>query len=240
MLHMKWALIVGMFLTLTACIETKGDMEDYVKEVKKTAVSKIEPIPPPAEIQHVEYTAENLRSPFVLTGGNITSPTRLTGPGGKAVAQQPRPDLDRPREYLEQFPLTSLSMVGTLSKPGLNWGLVKDSNGLIHAVKVGDFMGQNSGYIVAISPNQIRLIETVPNGTGGWKQAPAALGLVESTAPETSITQAPVVQKDTTQNNSGKTQTTNQRTQQPQQQRQTIPQRATPQSIPSGSTGGRR
>lgn len=239
MLHMKWLLIVCMFLTLTACIETKGDMEDYVKEVKKTAVGKIESIPPPTEIQHAEYTAETLRSPFVLTGGNITTPTRMAGPGGKAVEQELRPDIERPREYLEQFPLTSLSMVGTLSKPGLNWGLIKDSNGLIHAVKVGDYMGQNSGCIVAISPNQIRLVETVPNGTGGWKQAPATLSLEESTAQESSITQAPVVQqKDTTQT---KPDQTKQKTQQPQQ-KQTTPQRATPQRTPSGAglTGGGR
>lgn len=223
-----------MFFTLTACMEDRSDMEDYVKEVKKTAVGKIEPIPPPNEIQHIEYTAETMRSPFVLTGGNITTPTRLTGPGGKTVEQEQRPDIQRPREYLEQFPLTSLSMVGTLSKPGLNWGLVKDSNGLIHAVKVGDYMGQNSGCIVAISPNQIRLVETVPNGTGGWKQAPAALSLVESTVQGSSITDTPVRQKtDTTQ--------TNQPQAEQKAPQQTTPQRATtPQRTPGGLTGGGR
>lgn len=182
MYTLKSLLIVCMIVTLVACVEGQGDMEDYVAQVKKEAKGKVEPLPPPRVIKSVDYTAINLRNPFILTGGSITNMSQMIkGPGGETIQQQPRPDLDRPREYLEQFPLTSLSMVGTLSKPQLNWGLVKDSNGMIHAVKVGDYMGQNSGIIIAITPDQIRLNETVPNGAGGWMQTRAALTMIIAT-----------------------------------------------------------
>ncbi len=133
-----------------------------------------------------------MRSPFVLAGGSYTEgPTQVAGKDGKPVKQEPRPDLDRPREYLEQFPLSTFTMVGTLSKPDTNWGLIKDTKGMIYAVKIGDYIGLNSGVIVGITPDQIRINETVPNGAGGWMQSRAVLNLTiakpqtETTKPAT-------------------------------------------------------
>lgn len=177
-------LIFGMVITLNACVESKSSVEKYVAEVKKTAKSKISAIPPSIEIKSERYAAETLRSPFVLTGGNFAAPAMLTGPGGELIKQSERPDVNRPREFLEQFPLTSMLMVGTLSKPRLSWGLVKDPNGMIHAVKIGDYMGQNSGKIIGITPDQIRLNEIVPNGAGGWMETRTIMTLTVAVAPQ--------------------------------------------------------
>ena len=60
---------------------------------------------------------------------------------------------------------------------GIRYALIKDPNGLIHRVTYGNYLGQNDGKIVSISPAGIRLREIVPNGTGGWVVEKAYLPL---------------------------------------------------------------
>ena len=67
----------------------------------------------------------------------------------------PRPDSQRPREYLEQFPLDTLKMVGTLRLGGGNYGLVQTKDGLIHRVLPGNHLGQNDGRVMTVSDAKI-------------------------------------------------------------------------------------
>jgi type IV pilus assembly protein PilP len=89
------------------------------------------------------------------------------------------PDRNRPREHLENFPLDTLRMVGTLADRRASFGLVQSNDGLVHRVKVGDHMGQNYGRIVAISDSEIQLVEVISDGLGGYLERPAAIGLTD-------------------------------------------------------------
>lgn len=184
-LNKRLLLVVGC-LTLCGCGDDNSELAQYVEQVKQNATGTVEKIPEPVVIKNEEYTAESLRSPFASGGtpgtaitDNITQQHKNT-----TVVQQQRPDIQRPREYLEQFPLTELVMVGTLSKPQTNWGLIRDGKGMVHVVKVGDYIGQNSGKIIAITRDQVRVSEIVPDGSGGWMQSRNALNLVVSTKKE--------------------------------------------------------
>ncbi len=180
MVKSYFIIITLITICLVGCVDDQEDLAEYVTNVKKTAKGKVSPLPNISSIREYNYTAQNLRSPFVLVGGEYNAPTVVTSPTGEVIEQSPRPDLERVREYLEQFPLSSFTMVGTLSKPDLSWGLIRDSTGKIHAVKVGDYIGLNSGQIIAITPDQIRLNETVPDGRGGWMQSRTVLSLIQS------------------------------------------------------------
>ena len=90
-----------------------------------------------------------------------------------------RPDVKRAREFLEQFPIDSMRMVGTLQLQGRNYGLVQGKDGLVHRVLPGNYMGQNDGRIVGISSTRISIIEIVPDGVGGYIERAAALALTE-------------------------------------------------------------
>jgi type IV pilus assembly protein PilP len=85
----------------------------------------------------------------------------------------------RPREFLEQFPIDSMRMVGTLNLQGKNYGLVQGRDGLVHRVLPGNFVGQNDGRIVGIAPTKISIIEIIPDGLGGYIERQAALALTE-------------------------------------------------------------
>lgn len=94
-----------------------------------------------------------------------------------AAANGVRPDSRRNREFLEQFSLDTLTMVGTLKLDGRSFGLVQTKDGLVHRVLPGQYMGQNDGKIVSIGDSKISLIEIVPDGMGGYMERPAAIGL---------------------------------------------------------------
>lgn len=63
--------------------------------------------------------------------------------------------MNRRREPLEEFPLDTLRMVGILERNQERWGLVQTRDGTVHRLKVGNYIGQNYGKIVAISEQEI-------------------------------------------------------------------------------------
>ena len=87
------------------------------------------------------------------------------------------PDPDRSREFLEGFPLDTLSMVGTLYIGETMFGLVQTSDGLIHRVVPGNYLGQNDGRISNITESEIELIEIISDGIGGYIERDAAISL---------------------------------------------------------------
>ena len=89
-----------------------------------------------------------------------------------------RPD-QHPKEPLEQYPLDSLKMVGTIGTGASMEGLIKDTDGVVHRVHVRNYLGQNNGKITAIAENHIDLVELVPNGSGGWMERHATVALSE-------------------------------------------------------------
>jgi type IV pilus assembly protein PilP len=89
------------------------------------------------------------------------------------------PDPNRVREPLEQFPLDTLRMVGSLANRNMSFALVQTNDGLVHRVRVGEHMGQNYGRIVAISDSEIQLVEIIADGLGGYLERPAAIALTD-------------------------------------------------------------
>ena len=158
---------------LTACSGRQDDLNRYIAEVKARPATPIPPIPPVRT--YTPYVYEGLlgRDPF----------RQSTSEGSDQVAQSgtssgPRPDLQRPREYLERFELDTLSMVGTFSKESSEWALIRDPDGVIHRVAVGNYIGKNHGKISNISNNEVQLSEFIADGIGGWlvRDASVALG----------------------------------------------------------------
>ena len=168
-LIIKNALIVVLSASLlSACAGDMDDLDEYINKIKAKPGGRIEPLPEitPYEVFTYVADAQGMRSPFV------PDTPQASGAGGGA-----RPDLDRSREYLESFPLDSLGMVGTLYIGETMYGLVQTSDGLIHRVVPGNYIGQNDGRITEISESAIDLIEIISDGIGGYIERDAAVGL---------------------------------------------------------------
>jgi type IV pilus assembly protein PilP len=87
-------------------------------------------------------------------------------------------ELARRKEPLEAYPLDNMSMVGSLSKSGAPYALLKVDN-LLYQVKPGDHLGQNYGKITGISETDITLRELVQDATGEWVERNSTLQLQE-------------------------------------------------------------
>jgi type IV pilus assembly protein PilP len=159
--------VIALF-ALAGCGNDLDELQQKVAEIKNRPGERIEPLPEIRPYEAFTYSAATMRSPFVPS-----APVR------NEMANAVRPDVKRPREFLEQFPLDTMQMVGTLQLQGRNYGLVQGKDGLVHRVLPGNFMGQNDGRIVGISSSKISIIEIVPDGLGGYIERPAALALTE-------------------------------------------------------------
>lgn len=154
---------------LCACGGGMEDLEQKVAEVKSRKSQQIEPVPQIKQFEPFAYVPGDRRDPFQQAQPEQDG----------SVAGGPRPDLNRPREPLEEFPLDALRMQGVIETPAAVFALVKAPDGVIHRVGVGNHMGQNYGQIKAIQESEISLAEIVPDGFGGWVSRPATLALAE-------------------------------------------------------------
>lgn len=77
------------------------------------------------------------------------------------------PDQARRKQALEYFSLDALHFVGHFQKGEVLKALIKQPNGVICFLEVGDYLGKNNGRVLAISENSIRLEELV-HESGMW------------------------------------------------------------------------
>jgi len=161
-------LIVLLASGLSACGNNMDELDTYINGVKARPGGSIEPLPEvtPYEVFAYMADADGIRSPFAPDTPQAAGPASGT-----------RPDPERLPEFLEQFPLDTLRMVGTLNLGETEYGLVQTADGLIHRVVPGNYMGQNDGRIIGISESEIALIEIISDGIGGYVERDAALGL---------------------------------------------------------------
>lgn len=151
-------------LVLSGCSNDMDELKQQVAQIKASAGEKIEPLPPLQPYESFKYDAMNERSPFVPSSSAKSN-----------LASSLRPNSSRPREFLEQYSLDTLQMVGTLQIDGKNYGLIQAKDGLVHRVQVGNHIGQADGRIAAITDTRISVVELVPDGLGGYIERPAAL-----------------------------------------------------------------
>ncbi len=162
--------LAAAMIGIAACGGQMDDLDQYINEVKARPGGRIEPLPEITPYAVFTYVAdaEGVRSPFVPDTPQVTT----TGVGGGI-----RPDSQRSREFLEGFPLDTLRMVGTLDMAETMYGLVQTSDGLIHRVVPGNYLGQNDGRINEIDESEIELVEIISDGIGGYIERDAAISL---------------------------------------------------------------
>jgi type IV pilus assembly protein PilP len=170
---MKIALALTLALLLAACSgEEFGDLKAELKDKTKDMRGRIEPLPVVKPYEPVPYKAFDQPDPF--SAAKIELVTKSAGTGGGGL----KPDLNRPKEPLEAYPLESLKMVGVLQQRKASYALVKADTGL-YRVGVGNYMGQNFGLITGITDSQIQLRELIQDAVGDWTERQSTLQLQE-------------------------------------------------------------
>ena len=117
----RLAITLGVALALAGCEsgeqqELRAELASMTKDLR----GKVDPLPVVKPYEPVPYTAYDMADPF--------GPAKIQLVAAKGAGQGAgglQPDLSRPREPLEAFPLESLRMVGTLERSKQTYALVK-------------------------------------------------------------------------------------------------------------------
>jgi type IV pilus assembly protein PilP len=157
--------------TFVGCDSKIDEVNLQMAEIRSQPPLPIEPTPnfDPAPV--FNYSALQLRSPFIQS--SLAAELKLMA--GKRVY----PNLSRQPQPLESYPLESLSMKGSLkNNAGQIVALIQTPDGEVDRVQVGSYMGTNYGRVVKITPTQIDLIEIIPDGRDGYVERPRSLILI--------------------------------------------------------------
>ncbi len=168
-----WLLIV-VAISLTSCGREMRDLKDYAEEVKSREPPGIDPIPEVKPYQSFKYQANNSRNPFDATifQAKIVQNIRKSN---STISPNP----NRTPEFLENFPLDTLRMVGTLEQQGTLWALIQTPEKTIQRIAAGNYLGQNNGKVLGVSDAGIKLEEIIPDGFGGWRKRDGNIALSE-------------------------------------------------------------
>ena len=164
--------LAAVAMSLAACgrdiTSSPGDapnLEEWVADVQARPAPPLDPLPVMQQFETFEYAAQGLRDPF--------SDAFTSDSGGSG----PRPDSNRRKQPLEEFPLDSIDMVGTIGRGSGLVALLMAPDKVTHRVRAGDYVGQNDGRVTSVAEDRVELVELVPDGAGGWLERPASIAL---------------------------------------------------------------
>jgi type IV pilus assembly protein PilP len=157
---------------LTGCESRIDEVNAKMQKIHAEPPKAIEAAPVFLPIPTFNYSAQQLRSPFM--------PPSLAQELKVMAGRHVMPDLSRPRQQLEAFPIESLRMRGSIRRPkGPLFGLIESPDGSVVRIQLGNYMGKNDGRVVGITPSQISVIEIVPDGRNGFVERPRSLVMVD-------------------------------------------------------------
>lgn len=167
-MKIKFIMILVTTTMLMACENGDySDLNEFINSAGNGLRGQVDPLPEVKIFKFFTYDASDIPSPFV--------------PRKNEQAQSSndgiKPDLARRKEYLENFPLESLEMVGSLEQNEIIYGVIKTPEGSLLRVSVGNYLGQDYGRIKQISESQIKLRELVQDGINEWTERVSTLML---------------------------------------------------------------
>jgi type IV pilus assembly protein PilP len=170
------AIVLGLAaLLLAGCSDSDvKEVRDWMAEVKAGTRPGVKPLPEPKDFVPYAYNQKEVVDPF--------SPNKLLVELAKAAesSNNPlKPDMNRPREVLENYPLDTMRMVGVMQKGGASYALLQIDK-LVYQVRAGQRVGQNYGLVTRVSDSAVDIRETVQDAAGEWVERMTKLELQES------------------------------------------------------------
>jgi len=168
-INLKLFSILMLGVVLAACNGDQGDdLDQYMRDATKDVKPRIKPLPEVKPYLALQYNAD----------GILTDPFRARKAVNKSSVLQP--NLNRPKEPMEAYPLESLKYVGMLSKNKLTYALLKTPDSAVQQVKLGNYVGQNYGRVTKITDGEVVLNEIVQDDlSGDWVERVSSLTLQE-------------------------------------------------------------
>lgn len=167
------ALGLAAVLAVGGCAGESDDLSQWIAQQKRDVKPNVQPLQAPKKFDPQPYAGLDLVEPFSNQKLTVAMRQEARQPSSALAAE-----LNRRKEPLEEYPLDSMRMVGSVSKGGRPHGLLRVDR-LLYQVAVGDHIGQNFGRITAITETELTLRELVQDAAGEWIERPTTLQLQE-------------------------------------------------------------
>jgi type IV pilus assembly protein PilP len=164
---------LALLALLAGCAADHDELRQWMEQQRREIKPNVTPLQAPKKFDPEPYSQSAAVEPFSGQKLSVALKQEARAPNSLLAAQ-----LNRRKEPLEAFPLDSMSMVGSVTRSGRPYALLR-VDALLYQVRVGDHLGQNYGQITAISETEITLKETVQDAAGEWIERPATLQLQE-------------------------------------------------------------
>ena len=164
-------LLVGALLA--GCEGDTQELKDWMDQQRREVKPSVPPLAAPKKFTPVPYANAQQVDPFSLQKLSVALKQEARQPSSLLAAE-----MSRRKEPLEAYPLDAMSMVGSVTKAGVPFALLRVDN-LLYQVKVGDYLGQNYGRILRITETEVALREVVQDAAGEWTERTATLQLQE-------------------------------------------------------------
>jgi type IV pilus assembly protein PilP len=167
-------LLLGAAL-LAGCGDSDvAEINSWMADVNKNTHVNVKPLAEPKTFIPFAYSVREQIDPF--------DPNKLLAELARAAASGDNPlapDQNRRKEFLEQFPIDTMRMVGTINKGGVSYGMIQIDRA-VYQVKAGQRLGQNFGMVTGVAESAISIKETVQDAGGEWVERTSKLELQES------------------------------------------------------------
>ena len=158
---------------LAGCGSDLDELRQWMDQERKDAKPTVTPLLPPKKFLPQPYEAGAGIDPFSTQKLSVAIKQEAAQPNSLLTAE-----INRRKEPLEAYPLDNMSMVGSLTREGRRYALLRVDS-LLYQVKAGDYLGQNFGRITKISETEITLREVVQDAAGEWIERTSTLQLQE-------------------------------------------------------------
>ena len=177
MIHRCACAFAALIFVLVGCGSSDQDeLQKWMTDQRAQTRPNVQPIPEPKKFTPQAYTQEAATDPF--SNQKLTQALKRDSAQVSANAGLVAPELARRKEPLENVPLDTVTMVGSLVKQGQPVALVKVDN-LLYQVRPGNHLGQNYGRITKVGETELSLREIVQDAGGEWIERTATLQLQE-------------------------------------------------------------
>lgn len=169
---LAWTAALTAAGLLAGCGADMDELHQWMEQQRREARATIAPLVPPKKFLPQGYEPAGV-DPFSAQKLSVAIRQEATQPNSLLTAE-----MNRRREPLENYPLDSMAMVGSLTRQNQRYALLRVDN-LLYQVKPGDYLGQNFGRVTKINETEITLREVVQDAAGEWIERTSTLQLQE-------------------------------------------------------------
>jgi type IV pilus assembly protein PilP len=169
----RLALLLLVTGLMAGCEGENQELQGWMEQQRREVRPMVEPLAAPKKFDPVPYANAQQIDPFSSQKLLVAIKQESRQPNSLLAGE-----MSRRKEPLESFSIDMMTMVGSVSRGGVPFALLK-IEGLLYRVRPGDYAGQNYGRITRISETEVVLREIVQDAAGEWIERSASLQLQE-------------------------------------------------------------